>query len=130
MQTASLEEIYESSSESQFKVCTPTFSIQAALQRMSDGSSKTPLWTSTEPHMTNVAHFIQHVNARRGLRIKTYQDLHKWSAHPSTFQHFWEDAYHFLGLSSNGQEDLGPALEAQVWMSFSEDSIKSISGNS
>ncbi|KAJ4307672.1 hypothetical protein N0V84_012567 [Fusarium piperis] len=73
------------------------------------GASKAPLWVPHDSHKTNVAKFIEYVNEKHHLRIKTYHDLHRWSV--ESFKDFWRDAYIWLQVAGTGDGAVGPVLD-------------------
>jgi hypothetical protein len=77
-------------------------------------AQKTPVWTPSDPGDTNVAKFIQYVNKKRSLDLRTYHDLHQWSVDSETLQDFWRDAYEFLELRPRHLKASGDTLETKV----------------
>ncbi|KAL4808364.1 hypothetical protein BDV18DRAFT_167923 [Aspergillus unguis] len=59
---------------------------------------KKPLWQPPDPNATNMAKFMAYLNQKHALRLRTYDDLWKWSVAPSSIRQFWRDAYIFLAL--------------------------------
>ena len=80
-----------------------------------------PLWQPREPEKTNVAQFMRHVNKKRNLNMRSYEELHSWSIHHSTLQDFWADAYEWLRLAPDGSQAKGRMLDAKVMPSFPRD---------
>ncbi|MBV6452373.1 MAG: Acetyl-coenzyme A synthetase [Anaerolineales bacterium] len=62
---------------------------------------KTPLWTPSEQRKqdANITHFIEEVNARRGLNIESYADLYQWSV--ENISDFWAEVWGFVGIKSS-----------------------------
>ncbi|KAM6521754.1 hypothetical protein FALCPG4_011460 [Fusarium falciforme] len=73
------------------------------------GASKAPLWVPRDSHETNVAKFIEYVNEKHHLRVKTYHDLHRWSV--ESLEDFWRDAYIWLQLAGTRDSHVGPVLD-------------------
>jgi hypothetical protein len=77
-------------------------------------SSKNPLWlpchTSSTP---TILRFIEYVNKKHNINLQTYEDIYRWTVHPTTIGIFWRDAYIFLGLApiEKHPDEIGPALE-------------------
>ena len=58
----------------------------------------TPLWTPSPERVagTQVMDFMRQVNARHGLGLKSYKELHAWSvAHPDLF---WDQIWDYCGV--------------------------------
>ncbi|THZ80082.1 acetoacetate-CoA ligase [Aureobasidium pullulans] len=58
------------------------------------------LWEHPNPDATNMAQFIRDVNKKRGLNMKTFQDLHKFSIDQRT--DFWSDLFQLHPLIHTG----------------------------
>ncbi|KAJ1836490.1 hypothetical protein LPJ63_000278 [Coemansia sp. RSA 2711] len=54
-----------------------------------------PLWTPKAPLATSTHLFKDFVNAKRGLRLETYQDLYAWSV--TDIDSFWADCWEYTG---------------------------------
>jgi len=65
--------------------------------------AKTALWIPSGVQSTNIEYFRRYINAKNGLDLKTYHELHAWSTHPSTLAQFWSDALEFLKIASPSQ---------------------------
>ncbi|KAF4468065.1 acetoacetate- ligase [Fusarium albosuccineum] len=74
---------------------------------------KVPLWEPQDAHETQVSKFLSHVNQKHGLKLQTYEDLHKWSVDTTTFQDFWRDAYAWLEIGPEGHHDINSVIEFQ-----------------
>ncbi|KAG9538997.1 acetoacetate-CoA ligase, partial [Aureobasidium melanogenum] len=59
------------------------------------------LWEHPNPDATNMAQFIREVNKRRGLKLKTFQDLHQFSINQRT--DFWADLFELHPLIHTGK---------------------------
>ncbi|KAH0127442.1 acetoacetate-CoA ligase, partial [Aureobasidium melanogenum] len=59
------------------------------------------LWEHPNPDATNMAQFIRDVNKRRGLKLKTFQDLHQFSINQRT--DFWADLFELHPLIHTGK---------------------------
>ncbi|KAF8861423.1 acetoacetyl-CoA synthase-like protein [Acephala macrosclerotiorum] len=59
-------------------------------------SSKPILWNHPEPDSTRMAGFLQRVNQKYNLKLKTYDDLYKWSI--DHIGEFWEDIWDVCGV--------------------------------
>ncbi|KAG9648472.1 acetoacetate-CoA ligase, partial [Aureobasidium melanogenum] len=59
------------------------------------------LWEHPNPDATNMAQFIRDVNKRRGLKFKTFQDLHQFSVNQRT--DFWADLFELHPLIHTGK---------------------------
>jgi hypothetical protein len=76
--------------------------------------SRTPLWKPIDIEETPIFQFIDYVNKKRGIRLKSFHDLHSWSVDASTLESFWEDAYAFLDLAPPHNKHVGRALQERV----------------
>ncbi|KAF5010948.1 hypothetical protein FDECE_2911 [Fusarium decemcellulare] len=74
---------------------------------------KVPLWEPQDAHKTQVSKFLRHVNQKHGLKLQTYEDLHKWSVDTTTFQDFWRDAYAWLEIGPEAHHDIDSVIEFQ-----------------
>ncbi|KAI9479821.1 hypothetical protein BX667DRAFT_494696 [Coemansia mojavensis] len=54
-----------------------------------------PLWSPSSPLNTNTHKFKDFVNSKRGLQLKTYEDLYSWSV--ADIEAFWADCWEFTG---------------------------------
>lgn len=75
---------------------------------------KSPLWEPQDIDRTNVAQFINHVNKKYSLQLKTYEDLHTWSVGTDSLQSFWKEVYLWLELSPPGASEVGRVFEEGV----------------
>ncbi|KAJ9144947.1 Acetoacetyl-synthase [Pleurostoma richardsiae] len=80
---------------------------------MGDGEKKKPVWEPRNSGETNVAKFIEHINRKHNLRIRTYDELHRWSVDTATLQDYWREAYTWLGLAPPGSREVGRMLESE-----------------
>ncbi|KAJ2711214.1 hypothetical protein H4R19_003357, partial [Coemansia spiralis] len=53
------------------------------------------LWAPADPLATNTHRFKDHVNAKRGLALRTYEDLYAWSV--ADISAFWADVWEYTG---------------------------------
>ncbi|KAF7305938.1 AMP-binding domain-containing protein [Mycena chlorophos] len=58
-------------------------------------SDAAPLWTPSHPEWTAMERFRRFVNAKHGLKLDTYDDLHKYSVEDYAF---WVDLWEFLDI--------------------------------
>ncbi|KAL1304140.1 hypothetical protein AAFC00_000568 [Neodothiora populina] len=58
------------------------------------------LWEHPSPQNTYMARFMQDVNRRRGLSLKTYEDLYEWSVSGTDF---WADLFDLHPLVHHGK---------------------------
>ncbi|KAJ0416309.1 acetoacetyl-CoA synthetase [Aspergillus carlsbadensis] len=65
---------------------------------------KTPVWLPGAICETNISKFMDLVNAKTGLGLKTYDDLYRWSVNPETAATFWDYAHAFLEIGGRLQE--------------------------
>lgn len=64
-----------------------------------NGLVKTPkpaLWNHPEPESTRMAGFMQRVNQKYNLKLKTYDNLYKWSI--DHLGEFWEEVWDVCGI--------------------------------
>ena len=61
-----------------------------------------PLWRPSEERVAkaNLTEFIKDANARHGLELKTYDDLHRWSL--ENLEDFWTLVWDFCGVIAEG----------------------------
>ncbi len=61
-----------------------------------------PLWSPSEERIAkaNLTEFIKDANARHGLSLKDYGDLHRWSI--ENLEDFWALVWDFCGVISEG----------------------------
>ncbi|KAJ2453868.1 hypothetical protein EV183_001938 [Coemansia sp. RSA 2336] len=52
-----------------------------------------PLWSPSSPLTTNTHRFKDFVNSKRGLQLKSYEDLYSWSV--TDIEAFWADCWEF-----------------------------------
>ncbi|KAJ2829127.1 hypothetical protein IWW50_001023 [Coemansia erecta] len=65
---------------------------------MTQGTEATPsqpMWVPKAPLATNAHKFKDFVNAKRGLRLLTYDDLYAWSV--DDIEAFWADCWEYTG---------------------------------
>lgn len=79
---------------------------------------KKPIWEPHHVSETNPAKFINYVNKKHGLQLRTYEDLHRWSVAAESLQDFWQDAYEWLQIAPRGAKPTGSMLESRVSPSF------------
>ncbi|KAI7830941.1 acetoacetyl-CoA synthetase-like protein [Kickxella alabastrina] len=65
----------------------------------SSAASQQPLWTPKNPAQTNTHTFRRFVNAKRGLSLETYDELHAWSV--DDIESFWSDVWEYTGTVSS-----------------------------
>ncbi|MGC8599179.1 MAG: acetoacetate--CoA ligase [Thermoplasmata archaeon] len=58
-----------------------------------------PIWVPGNIKDTNMQRFIDYVNLRRGMDIKDYWGLYRWSI--ENVAEFWEDVWDFVGIISS-----------------------------
>jgi len=59
----------------------------------------TKLWTHPSPESTEMYDFMQMLNKKKSLELKTYDDLHEWSI--NNIAAFWEAVWQFTGVRSS-----------------------------
>ncbi|KAL1844385.1 hypothetical protein VTJ49DRAFT_64 [Mycothermus thermophilus] len=59
----------------------------------------TELWRHQHPEETPMWRFLEHVNAKYGLRLKDYLELYKWSV--DNVADFWAEVWHFVGIKAS-----------------------------
>lgn len=66
---------------------------------------KRPLWVPSEERKrdANITRFMETVNARRGLSLASYSDLHDWSV--NNLPDFWLTVWDFVGIKASKQSD-------------------------
>ncbi|TNE92234.1 MAG: acetoacetate--CoA ligase [Deltaproteobacteria bacterium] len=84
----------------------------------SDSPTAAPLWTPSAERIrsTQLDAFRREINARFGLSLETYDDLHTWSV--SEVSSFWEAVWQFTGLvrSTEPTRVMGePRMPGTVW---------------
>ena len=57
------------------------------------------LWTHSHSESTRMWDFLQLMNKERGLELKTYHDLHRWSV--ENVSEFWGRAWQYLGIRAS-----------------------------
>lgn len=62
---------------------------------------KKPLWVPSEENIkkTNISRFINLVNKRHGLKIRSYDDLYRWSV--ENIKDFWEAMWKFADVMAS-----------------------------
>ncbi len=62
---------------------------------------KKPLWVPSEARkqQANMSRFMDYVNARFGLKLQTYHELHQWSI--ENIPDFWATVWDFVGIKSS-----------------------------
>ncbi|GAO17542.1 hypothetical protein UVI_02003100 [Ustilaginoidea virens] len=68
-----------------------------------DGAAPGELWRHPAPTSTPMWQFIERVNSKRGLSIKAYPALYKWSVENTSA--FWEDVWDFVGIVASKKAD-------------------------
>ena len=58
------------------------------------------LWEHASPHATPMFKYLETVNKTHGLKLSTYEDLHKWSI--SHVDDFWRSVWDFVGIRHEG----------------------------
>ncbi|KAJ2881003.1 hypothetical protein FB639_002707, partial [Coemansia asiatica] len=58
-------------------------------------SIRQPLWTPKDPNSTNTFRFMNYVNSKRSLSLKTYDELYSWSV--TDIESFWADVWEYTG---------------------------------
>ena len=66
---------------------------------------KPALWQPSQTHIesTHIWQFMQHTNAKHGLTLQTYTDLHQWSIQQK--HHFWSDLWDTVGIVASKKGD-------------------------
>jgi hypothetical protein len=59
---------------------------------------KQPVWVPSDIDSTNIVKFLKHVNKKHSLKLKTYDDLWRWSVHPDSLAEFWGEVCAFLRI--------------------------------
>ncbi|KAF2468814.1 acetoacetate-CoA ligase [Lindgomyces ingoldianus] len=59
------------------------------------------LWRHPAPQSTPMWKFLQHVNEKYGLRLQSYETLHKWSI--EHIGEFWDTTWEYLGIRSKSR---------------------------
>ena len=57
------------------------------------------LWKHSHPTSTRMWEFLQIINDRYRLNLKTYDDLYQWSI--DNIPEFWEETWHFTGIKAS-----------------------------
>ncbi|KIK69329.1 hypothetical protein GYMLUDRAFT_255855 [Collybiopsis luxurians FD-317 M1] len=74
------------------------------------------LWENPQQKFTNVEVFRRMINRKRGLNLKDYHDLHKYSVENYSF---WEDAFQFFriiySVPPQAVTAKGPIPEIPIW---------------
>lgn len=61
--------------------------------------SNAELWRHPDPTSTQMHAFKERVNAKYGLKLDHYEDLHKWSV--EHIGDFWGEVWDFTGIKGN-----------------------------
>lgn len=61
------------------------------------------LWRHPDPTSTPMWKFIEEINEKRGLAIKDFRGLYKWSV--EEIGPFWEDVWDFVGITASRPAD-------------------------
>jgi acetoacetyl-CoA synthetase len=62
-------------------------------------SKLTKLWEHPSPQSTKMYEFMQMLNKKKGLQLKTYDELHAWSI--DNIAAFWEEVWQFTGIRAS-----------------------------
>ncbi|CAK7204938.1 hypothetical protein SEUCBS139899_007700 [Sporothrix eucalyptigena] len=57
------------------------------------------LWRHPNPQKTAMYRFLETINAKYGLKLANYPDLHKWSV--DSLAEFWGEVWDFVGITSS-----------------------------
>lgn len=62
---------------------------------------KKPLWTPSEERkrQANITRFLDYLNARYGLKLQNYHEMHQWSI--ENIPDFWAAVWDFVGIKSS-----------------------------
>lgn len=64
----------------------------------SSNLSKQVLWTHPDPDSTRMAEFMWAVNRKHRLKLKTYDQLYRWSI--DNIAEFWGEVWDFTGVTA------------------------------
>jgi len=66
-----------------------------------DGTASigTKLWEHPAPESTTMWDFLQTINRKHGLQLKTYKELHQWSI--DNIAAFWGEVWHYTGIKAS-----------------------------
>jgi acetoacetyl-CoA synthetase len=75
-----------------------TEELQLHNKTMQNGSADQPtlLWKHADPQSTKMYEFLQLVNKKYSLKLRTYDDLYGWSI--NNIANFWEEVWIFTGM--------------------------------
>ena len=79
------------------------------IPQMTNGTAKVSkegkrrLWTHSDPESTRMAEFMRGVNQTYGLRLKSYEELYRWSI--DEIGSFWGEVWDFTGITASKQYD-------------------------
>jgi hypothetical protein len=59
------------------------------------------LWRHTDPGTTSMFKFLEHVNAKYGLQLSSYEELQIWSV--DHIGKFWGRVWNFVGVKASSQ---------------------------
>lgn len=71
-------------------------------------SDPVELWRHPDPEATQMHGFKEFVNAKYGLQLHHYEDLHKWSV--ENLGDFWSEVWDFVGI--RGEKGQGEVCES------------------
>jgi len=63
-----------------------------------DAAEPVVLWENTDVETTYMWQFLQQINNKYKLHLKTYDDLHAWSV--KNIADFWGETWEFTGMQS------------------------------
>jgi acetoacetyl-CoA synthetase len=71
---------------------------QLSNSHLENGTAGQPakLWEHADPQSTKMYEFLELVNKKHGLELKTYDNLHRWSI--DNVAKFWEEVWDFTGM--------------------------------
>lgn len=76
-------------------------------KKQSDGPEGTmqprKLWDHPAPSRTKMTEFMNLVNKKYSLNLKSYGELHQWSI--DNVANFWEEVWNFTGIKSEKSFD-------------------------
>jgi hypothetical protein len=67
------------------------------------GKGEKKLWTHADPGTTKMAEFMRCVNKKYGLKLKSYDDLYRWSI--GDIASFWGEVWDFTGITASKHYD-------------------------
>jgi hypothetical protein len=79
------------------------------IPQMANGTAKGPekgkrkLWTHPDPGSTRMAAFMRGVNQKYGLKLRSYDDLYRWSI--DDIASFWGEVWDFTGITASKHYD-------------------------